>query len=157
MVRHDRRVGAGPADAVLLQRLDQRGLGVARRRLGEVLLRQQRQQVEQLARASAPAASRQSSKSASSPASSLVAVALILAVLVAAFVVDAEEAGEAHARAAGAEEVVRVVQRARQRGGRAAAQRCEGARSAARRCPPRSCRRARASIWLATKRFQIRS
>ena len=35
----DGGVGRGPADAVLLQRLDQRGLGVARRRLGEMLLR----------------------------------------------------------------------------------------------------------------------
>ena len=34
----DGGVGAGPADALLLERLDQRGLGVARRRLGEVLL-----------------------------------------------------------------------------------------------------------------------
>ena len=38
--RRDRRgVGRRPADAVLLERLDQRRLGVARRRLGEVLRR----------------------------------------------------------------------------------------------------------------------
>ncbi len=42
----DRRVGGGPADAVLLQRLDQTGLGVARRRLGEVLLRDEPHQVQ---------------------------------------------------------------------------------------------------------------
>ena len=36
--RDDGGVGRGPADAVFLQRLDQAGLGVARRRLGEVLL-----------------------------------------------------------------------------------------------------------------------
>ena len=33
----DRRVGGRPADAELLHALDQRGLGIARRRLGEVL------------------------------------------------------------------------------------------------------------------------
>ena len=38
---HDAGVGAGPADPALLQLLDQRGLGVAGRRLREVLLRQQ--------------------------------------------------------------------------------------------------------------------
>ena len=36
--RDDRGVGRGPADAELLHALDQRRLGVARRRLGEVLL-----------------------------------------------------------------------------------------------------------------------
>ena len=36
--RDDGRVGRGPADAVLLERLDERGLRIARRRLGEVLL-----------------------------------------------------------------------------------------------------------------------
>ena len=36
--RDDRGVGRGPADAVLLERLDERGFGVARRRLGEMLL-----------------------------------------------------------------------------------------------------------------------
>ena len=37
--RDDRSIGRGAADAVFLQRLDQRGLGEARRRFGEVLLR----------------------------------------------------------------------------------------------------------------------
>src|SRR4029078_9796348 len=37
----DRRVGGGTPDAVLFERLDQRRLGVARRRLGEFLLRLQ--------------------------------------------------------------------------------------------------------------------
>src|SRR5690606_6328844 len=44
-VLNRRRVGARAADAVLLERLDQRGLGVARRRLGPVLLGQQARQV----------------------------------------------------------------------------------------------------------------
>ena len=38
--RDDRRVGRRPADALLLELLDERRLGVARRRLGEVLLGQ---------------------------------------------------------------------------------------------------------------------
>ena len=45
----DRRVGARPADAVLFQRADQRRLGVAGRRLGEVLLGQELQQVQRIA------------------------------------------------------------------------------------------------------------
>src|SRR5215218_7238646 len=44
-----RRVGRGPADAVLLQRLDQAGLGVAGRRLGEVLLGGELDQLQHLA------------------------------------------------------------------------------------------------------------
>ena len=43
-----RCVGRGPADPVLLERLDQARLGEARRRLGEVLLRQQLEQPEDL-------------------------------------------------------------------------------------------------------------
>src|SRR4029078_7045514 len=39
--RDDRRVGGGTPDAVLFERLDQRRLGVTRRRLGEFLLRLQ--------------------------------------------------------------------------------------------------------------------
>ena len=42
----DGGVGRGPADALLFQRLDQRGFVVARRGLGEVLLRQQLVQLE---------------------------------------------------------------------------------------------------------------
>ena len=42
----DLRVSARPADAVLLERLDERRLGVARRRLGELLLRLQLAQRE---------------------------------------------------------------------------------------------------------------
>ena len=45
----DGRIRRGAANALLFQRLDQRGLGIARRGLGEVLLGPQLQQVEQLA------------------------------------------------------------------------------------------------------------
>ena len=45
----DRGVGAGPADVLLLEGLDQRGLAVAGRRLGEVLGRVEAVQVERLA------------------------------------------------------------------------------------------------------------
>ena len=45
----DGGVGGGPADAVLLQRLHQRGLAVARRRLGEVLLGAQRVESHRIA------------------------------------------------------------------------------------------------------------
>ena len=45
----DRRVGAGPADGLLFEGLDQRGLAVAGRRLGEVLGGVQGVQVERLA------------------------------------------------------------------------------------------------------------
>ncbi len=44
----DLRIGAGPADAFLFQRLDQRRLVVARRRLGEVLAGRSVQTVERL-------------------------------------------------------------------------------------------------------------
>ena len=37
--RDDRRIGRRPADAVLLERFDQAGLAVARRRFGEMLFR----------------------------------------------------------------------------------------------------------------------
>ena len=40
--RDDGGVGGGPADAVLFERFHERGLGVARRRFGEVLLGAQR-------------------------------------------------------------------------------------------------------------------
>ena len=46
--RQDRRVGRRAPDAVLLQGTDQRGLGVARRRLGEVLLGEELQQIQTL-------------------------------------------------------------------------------------------------------------
>ena len=46
----DRGVGGGPADAVLFERADEHRLGEARRRLGEVLLRQQRVEAERLPR-----------------------------------------------------------------------------------------------------------
>ena len=46
---HGRGVGGWAADAVLLERLDQRRLRVARRGLREVLLRRERLQVERLA------------------------------------------------------------------------------------------------------------
>src|SRR5262245_6079545 len=39
---HDRGVGRRPPDAFLLERLDQRGFGVARRRFGEMLVRRER-------------------------------------------------------------------------------------------------------------------
>ena len=42
--RHDRRISRRPADALLFERLDERGFGVARRRLGEVLFRRDRVQ-----------------------------------------------------------------------------------------------------------------
>src|SRR6266567_1779691 len=48
--RDDRGVGRGPADAVLLQRLHQGSLRVAGGRLGEVLLRQELQQPQDLLR-----------------------------------------------------------------------------------------------------------
>jgi hypothetical protein len=47
--RDDGGIGAGPSDAVLFQRLHQRAFRVARRRLREVLLRNQAQQVQLLA------------------------------------------------------------------------------------------------------------
>ena len=47
------RVGGGPANAVLLQRLDERGLAVAGRRLGEFLLGHERLQLEPVAFVSA--------------------------------------------------------------------------------------------------------
>ena len=47
--RHDAGVGRRPADALLLQLLDQRRLAEARRRLGEVLLGQQLVQLQRLA------------------------------------------------------------------------------------------------------------
>src|SRR5262249_29333528 len=40
--RHDRGVGRRPSDAFLFESLDQRGFGVARRRLGEMLIRRKR-------------------------------------------------------------------------------------------------------------------
>ncbi|MNZ47604.1 hypothetical protein D3C78_653240 [compost metagenome] len=46
---NDRRIGGRAADATLLQLLDQAGLGVTRRRLGEVLAGIQLEQLEQLA------------------------------------------------------------------------------------------------------------
>ena len=47
--RDDGGVGRGAADAVFLQRLDQRGLGEARRRLGEVLRRHDAGQLDPIA------------------------------------------------------------------------------------------------------------
>ena len=39
---HNRRIGRRPTDAFLFERFDERRLGVARRRFGEVLIRGQR-------------------------------------------------------------------------------------------------------------------
>ena len=48
-VGDDRRIGRRPADAVLVELLDQRGLGKAGRRLGEMLARIHRQKVQRIA------------------------------------------------------------------------------------------------------------
>jgi len=56
----DRRVRARTPDILLLERLDQRGLGVPGRRLGEVLGRLQRVKVERLARVATEKAERRS-------------------------------------------------------------------------------------------------
>src|SRR6266540_5173483 len=87
------RVGRRPPDAVLLQCLDQARLGEARRRLGEVLLGPQLDQLEGL------------------PDLELrQGAGLFLSGVVAALEVDAHEAVEAHDRAGGPEhQVLRVL------------------------------------------------
>ena len=82
-----RRVGAGPADPAFLQRPDQRGFGVARRRLGEMLLRIERDHRECLCRG-------QSRQPALLPLAILRKIA-----------VDGQEPGKLDPRARGAEQV----------------------------------------------------
>src|SRR6185295_8943882 len=92
----DGGVGRGPADAVLLQRLDQGGLAVLRRRLSEVLLRKELHQLERLALAQR----RQHGA---------FAVGLLARVLVRGLAVDRQEAGALQHLARGAEHVAAVL------------------------------------------------
>ena len=88
--RDDAGVGAGPADAQLLQPLDQARLAVARRRLGEVLERRHlplRKRVADLA-----SGGRMAPSSSSSPRG-----------VVAPLLVELEEAVEGHGLAGGAQ------------------------------------------------------
>ena len=84
----DRGIGRGPADAELLELLHQARLGVARRRLGEMLLR--------LDRRRASSSSRSLSGGRRRPSSTLVGIVLVL-------VVEREEAVEGDGRAGGAQ------------------------------------------------------
>ena len=86
--RDDRGVGRWPADAKLFHALDQRRLGVSRRRLGEVLLRD-----HLAARQGLPLGK---------PGECLFAVGA-LGGIVPAFLVETEEAVEGHGRAGGAQ------------------------------------------------------
>ena len=85
--RKDAGVGRGAADAVLLQALDQAGLGIARRRLGEMLFRHDGGARHGLALADVGQD----------------AFGLVVAVFVASFLVKAEETVECHHRAGGAQ------------------------------------------------------
>ena len=85
----DRRIGRGATDPVVLQRTDQGRLGVAGRRLGEVLLRPQRLEPDDLAFLQG----RQ-------------APLLLRRLVVETFLVHREKAGVRHARSGGAQQVV---------------------------------------------------
>ena len=108
--RDDRRVGARPADAVLLERLDERSFVEARRRLRELLLGLDLLRLERLPFASAPAARRSTASSSLSAAPgagcdgcsvrSLSSASLDLCA------VDGQPAGELRHRSLGAEDVV---------------------------------------------------
>ena len=87
----DRGVGAGPADAVFLQFADERGLGEAGRRLGELLLRRERDQFQDLP---LPDIGQE------------LAEAVLLAVLLLALRVDDGESGKLHDRSLRPEEAV---------------------------------------------------
>ena len=87
----DRRVGRGPADAVLLEGLDQRGLGVARGGLGEVLLRAHLEELHHL-----------SLLEGGQPA-----LLVVLGAVIATLPVDRHEAGVGDGRPGGAEGVPR--------------------------------------------------
>ena len=87
----DRGVGRGPADAVLFEGLDQRSLGIARRRLGEMLLRVKRRQPHRIAHLHG----RQH------------VVAVVLDGVVASFLVDGDVARLDQGGAVGAQQVAR--------------------------------------------------
>src|SRR4029079_7919015 len=82
----DRGIGRGPADAELFHALDQRGLGEARRRLGEMLGDRQRLPLERIVRAHRGQAA-----------------GVLVLFVVAAFLVEREEAVELDDLAGGAE------------------------------------------------------
>src|SRR5262245_23130681 len=89
--RHDRGVGRRPPDAFLLERLDQRGFGVARRRFGEMLIRRERVEFQLFALLDLRQFRR--------------ALLVVFVLLVLAFLINREEAVELDHRACGAERV----------------------------------------------------
>ena len=84
----DRRIGRRPADAELFHALDQRGLGIARRRLGEMLVGRDRALGQRLAARSSAAGG---------------ALPRRRRIVVAAFLIEREEAVELDHRAGGAQ------------------------------------------------------
>src|SRR5262245_10319646 len=90
--RHDRGVGRRPPDAFLLERLDQRGFGVARRRFGEMLVRRERVEFQLFALLDLRQFRR--------------ALLVVFVLLVLALFINREKAVELDHRACGAERVL---------------------------------------------------
>ena len=88
----DRRIGRGPADPQLLHLLDQRGFGIAGRRLGGMLLAGERRNAQPIAARDLRQAAR-----------------ILVLLVVAALLIELEEAVEADDRAGGAEDVALAV------------------------------------------------
>ena len=128
-----RGIGGGPADAELLHALDQRRLGVARRRLGEMLLGLDAAVLQRVALRPAAAGGGCRPPRPPRPCRSRAAV-------VAAFLVELEEAVELHDRAGGAQAVGLAVA-ARHRRSRRWSARARRTPSGSPPCASRSARR----------------